>query len=52
MTRKIKAHLKGYFKGIATVTINNDGTIDEVLDIEDIEDVEDCEVIDEIYQID
>ena len=52
MTRKIKAKIKGCFDtAIAVVTVDKDGNIEEIIDIEDVEDLFDCEVKEEIYQI-
>ena len=51
MTRQVKAKIKGCFKGSAIVTLNQDGSIDEVIEVIDFEDVDDCEVITELYNI-
>lgn len=52
MRRKIKAHIKGYFReAVATVIVDEQGNIEEVVDIENFEDFEDCELKSEIYQI-
>jgi hypothetical protein len=52
MKRKIKAHIKGSFReAIATVIVDSQGNIEEVIEIEDFDDFEDCEVKAEIYQI-
>jgi len=52
MKRKIKAHIKGYFReAIATVIVDDQGNIEEVVDIEDFDDFVDCELKSEIYQI-
>lgn len=49
MYRRVKARIKGYFNGIAYVTIDDEGNIDTVDDIEDINDTENCEIIEIIY---
>jgi len=51
MRRKIKAKIKGNFKGVAIVILDDSGNIEEVDEVLDIDEVDDCEVINEIYQV-
>jgi hypothetical protein len=45
MKKKVKAHIKGTFReAIATIVIDENNNIEEIIDIEDISDLEDCEV--------
>ncbi len=46
--KKIKAKIEGYFKGTATVTIDKNGKIDEVIEVIEVDDTDDCEIITEI----
>ena len=51
MKRKVRAKIKGSFSGIAIVTLDSSGNIEEIDEIIEVDDTDDCEVTEVIYQV-